>query len=378
MTIRRAAVFQRLVRWLMLVASFALGHAHAQTYTYGGGEVIANPEIVVVYWGLQTAGQAQRLDQFYQRLTSSPYFNVLAEYGTPSQKIGRASYVKSVAIRPNDGAIHVDTVETAREIDRQILAGTLPFPTANTLYVIHFGQFMDVVMGSNLFGMAVGGDAGIGFCAYHFSARTQVPTPIPGIADFGPKIRMAVIPDASRMPPRCSHGVSTFEAITFMATHEIVEATTNPDSVLVEMPPVVGANVQCNGVRIPVSTISPIGHVPPAANGLAPWAWTSSASQFCNPDEVSDSAACGTPALYSTTGAPDGNYRVSPIFLNSRGACTVPTGVVLAPPKPPRPPANRQCLAACQTRQAACLDIAGGTQQIARCNLAYRTCQGRC
>jgi hypothetical protein len=89
--------------------------------------VIANPEIVVVYWGLQTAGQAQRLDQFYQRLTSSPYFNVLAEYGTPSQKIGRASYVKSVAIRPNDGAIHVDTVETAR-IDRQILAGTLPFP----------------------------------------------------------------------------------------------------------------------------------------------------------------------------------------------------------------------------------------------------------
>jgi hypothetical protein len=36
MTIRRAAVFQRLVRWLMLVASFALGHAHAQTYTYGG------------------------------------------------------------------------------------------------------------------------------------------------------------------------------------------------------------------------------------------------------------------------------------------------------------------------------------------------------
>ena len=55
MTIRRTAVFQRLVRWLMLVASFALGHAHAQTYTYGGGEVIANPEIVVVYWGLPSA-----------------------------------------------------------------------------------------------------------------------------------------------------------------------------------------------------------------------------------------------------------------------------------------------------------------------------------
>jgi hypothetical protein len=71
------------------------------------------------------------------------------------------------------------------------------------------------------------------------------------------------------------------------------------------------------------------------------WAWTSSASQFCNPDEVSDSAACGTPASYSTTGAPDGNYR-NAIFLNSRGACTVPTGV-LARRRRVRPPTGNAC-----------------------------------
>jgi hypothetical protein len=147
---------------------------------------------------------------------------------------------------------------------------------------------------------------------------------------------MAVIPDASRMPPRCSHGVSTFEAITFM-THEIVEATTNPDSVLVEMPPVVGANVQCNGVR-DSGTDHPIAC---AACGQWPGAPPGHPASHFNPDEVSDSAACGTPASYSTTGAPDGNYR-NAIFLNSRGACTVTTGVAAAAPRPP--PTGNACL----------------------------------
>lgn len=374
MTILRADAVRRLARWLILVASFAFGHANAQTYNYGGGDVIANPEIVVVYWGKQRSGLQASLDQFYPRLTRSTYFDLLREYSTPRETIGKVAYVKSVSIKPSDGAIQVDTVETAREIDRQILNGTLPFPGENTLYVVHFGEFMDVVMGSNLFGMAVGGEPTMGFCAYHFSARAQVPTPFPGIAVFGPKMRIAVIPDPGRIGSICQGKMSVLAATTFNATHEIVETITNPDSVLVEMPPLVGANVQCNTVRLPVSSLSPVGTVPPAFNGLEPWSWTSSASQFCNPDEVSDT--CTTPASYNTTGLPDGVYSVSPIFLNSRRACTVAANV--PPPPAPRPPPNARCMAACQATLSQCLDVADTPRRVATCNLAAQRCKARC
>lgn len=350
------------------------GTAHAQKYTYGGGDVIANPEIVVVYWGKQRAGVQAAVDQFYSRLTRSTYFDVLSEYSTPRERIGRATYVKSVAIKPNDGAIMVDTVETAREIDRQVLNGTLPFPGENTIYAVHFGEFMDVMMGSNIFGIPVGGEAGIGFCAYHFSARTQVPTPIPGIAIFGPKLRIAVIPDPVRIGSRCRAAPDPLGDITFLASHEVVETITNPDSVLVEMPPLVGANVQCNRARIPVTAVTPVTTVPPAVNGIEPWSWSSSASTFCNPDEVADT--CLSAVSYNATGLPDGVYRVSPIFLNSRGACSVAANV--PPPPAPRPPANRQCLAGCQAKLAACLDIADSPRRTASCNLAAQRCKAGC
>lgn len=370
----KSLVVRAVLACLTVCSGWLAGSAQAQTYAYLGGDVLANPEIVVVYWGKQRAGLQASLDQFYPRLTRSTYFDPLREYSTPTESIGRATYVKSVSIRPSDGAIHVDTVETAREIDRQILNGTLPFPGQNTLYVIHFGEFMDVVMGSNLFGMAVGGEAGIGFCAYHFSARTQVPTPFPGIAIFGPKIRIAVVPDPGRTGTRCLMGTTVLGASTFLATHEIVEAITNPDSVLVEMPPVVGANVQCNRVRIPVASISPVNTMPPALNGQEAWSWASGASQFCNPDEVSDT--CTSPASYNTTGFSDGVYMVSPIFLNSRRACSVAANV--APPPAPRPPPSSRCLAACQTRLEQCLDVAASLRQTATCNLAGQRCKAGC
>lgn len=360
--------------FLMVISGLFSSGAQAQTYFYGGGDVVANPEIVVVYWGKQRAGMQASLDQFYPRLTRSTYFDSLREYSTPRETIGKVTYVKSVSIKPSDGAIHVDTVETAREIDRQIMNGTLPFPGENTLYAVHFGEFMDVVMGSNLFGMAVGGEPGIGFCAYHFSARAQVPTPFPGIAIFGPKIRIAVIPDPGRVGSNCLMGTNVLGATTFLATHEIVETITNPDSVLVEMPPVVGANVQCNAVRIPVSSLSPIVTVPPAINGLEPWSWASSASQFCNPDEVSDT--CTSPASYNTTGLSDGVYVVSPIFLNSRRACSVAANV--PPPPAPRPPPNARCVAACQAALSQCLDVADSQRRMAICNGVAQRCKARC
>jgi len=373
-------IFRTTCSALLLVFGFAT-YAQAQPYTYKGGDVVADAQIVVVYWGKQRAGLQIQLDQYYRLLTRSPYFDSLSEYSTPTKVIGRATYQQSVAIRPDEGAVQVDTVEVAREIDRQILSGHLPAPTANTIYAVHFGQFMDVVMGSNIFGIPIGGEAGIGFCAYHFAARAQAPTPVPGIAIFGPKIRIAVIPDPDRVTGRsCKRGLSHFQATTFLSSHEVVETITNPDSVLIELPPVIGANVQCDGVRIPASSLTPVLASPPAINGIVPWSWTSNASQFCNPDEVADSGSCNMPTLYSTNGTSAGEFMVSPIFLNSRGACTMPaSGRVSPPPPPPRPISTKQaCLSACQSEQQDCISGAHSGVQRGMCARTGLLCKSRC
>jgi hypothetical protein len=46
-------------------------------------------------------------------------------------------------------------------------------------------------------------------------------------------------------------------ATTVNATHEMVEAITDPDSVIIEMAPIAGANVQCNGSFWPIAALLP-------------------------------------------------------------------------------------------------------------------------
>lgn len=114
---------------------------------------------------------------------------------------------------------------------------------------------------------------------------------------------------------------------TVSASHELVETIADTDSVLIDMLPVTGANLQCGAVRVPVSAITPVLTGIPFTNGFSPWAWVASKSQFCNPDEVADSQpACQSAAAYDTTGSGDGRFAVGPIFLNSLGRCTVPAG----------------------------------------------------
>lgn len=356
----------------------------AADFVYMGGDVIADAQVVVVYWGKQMDdGVLQpKLDQFYQRLGASHYFEPLAEYAARGKTPGRASFLKSVQILPNDTRT-IDTVEMAREIDRQINAGVLPPASANTVYMVHLGTAVRSVMGSNILGVPVGSPAGVGFCGYHFTARIQFPTPLPTIAVFGQKIRIGVIPD--QQAAGCTKGADFFQTTTAAASHELIEAIANPDSVLIEMLPIVGANVQCNGFRIPVaslqSSVTPLP-VPVAFNGIEPWAWASGLSQFCNPEEISDAFAgstghCSSAFSHNTTGKPDGVYQVSGYFLNSLGRCAIAPDVTPAP-SPVVRTTNPACVAACAQRFNACADTVNTQRDQARCNLARSNCLRTC
>jgi hypothetical protein len=371
-------------RLLACLIGFWSSAACAQNFFYLGGDVVADAQVVVVYWGEQMDnGVLQtRLDQFYRRLAASHYFEPLTEYAAKGKRPGRVSFVKSVQIRLNDTRT-IDTVELARELDRQIASGVLPPATDSTIYMVHLGTKVRAMMGSNIFGVPFGAMAGNGFCAYHYTARVQVPTPFPLIAVFGQKIRIGVIPDQA--VGNCLNGGDFFATTTSAASHELVEAIVNPDAVLIELLPVSGANAQCNGARFPAASLpfTPIP-APIAFNGIETWAWVSGLSQLCNPEEIADSFTgatnhCTGDFRYNTTGTTatgdaEGIYAVQGYFLNSLGRCSIAPNV--APPTVHT--VDPVCMAGCDRKYVSCIDTANSQKDRARCVVARNNCNKTC
>src|SRR5262249_42658081 len=64
--------------------------------TYYGGPVLSNVKVQLVYWSdaKKVFGQGQ-LEQYYSDVTNSAYFDWLDEYNTPTQQIGRGSFIGS-------------------------------------------------------------------------------------------------------------------------------------------------------------------------------------------------------------------------------------------------------------------------------------------
>ena len=62
---------------------------------YLGGPVLANVSVWTVFWDSTVPNQSD-LNGFYSTITSSPYFDWLSEYNTPSQAIGHGQLGGSV------------------------------------------------------------------------------------------------------------------------------------------------------------------------------------------------------------------------------------------------------------------------------------------
>jgi hypothetical protein len=196
---------------------------------------------------------------------------------------------------------------------------------------------------------------------------------------YGPKIRFAVLPDADQTG--CSASIGFLAATTVNATHEMVEAITDPDSVIIEMAPITGVNVQCNcsfwpiDVLLPPPISAPVGLV---LNGCARYAWTDTTFNICNPQEIADT--CNTVFPFATTIKPDGRYQVSGYRLNSAGRCLVSPvqGTVTDPPPPPPRTPRQQCVDQCNVEAADCMaDAHTGTER-GVCGRANVACKRQC
>src|SRR5262249_37393576 len=211
---------------------------------YYGGRVLAKPEVVQVLWGPNVNAQVKTsLADWYRNIVQSAYFDWLGEYDTiaitrplrmstgvnqeTEQKIGRGSFKSTVQITPALAGTTLQDADIYNELAQQITAGKLPAPEEDgkggyrTIYMIDFPPGTSIVGPGGIQSCVPGG-----FCAYH-SANSY----------NGKNLAYGIHPDLSN--PGCNGGCgggSLLDNTESVHSHELVEATTDPDiGILINM-----------------------------------------------------------------------------------------------------------------------------------------------
>jgi hypothetical protein len=186
---------------------------------YFGGRLIQNVEIFAVYWTDQAPnGTPEQYDAYFSTIVQSSYFDWIREWdtGTP-YKLGRGSYLGHYIdmAPPQASATTLQDADIHTWLSGLIAANKIPAPDDNTLYVTFFPGTITINNGGQTSCQV--------FCAYHG-----------GYADSGSgkHIQYAVMPDVqcpgSSGPGGCGQGTG-FQNMTSTASHEIMEAITDPE-----------------------------------------------------------------------------------------------------------------------------------------------------
>jgi hypothetical protein len=172
--------------------------------TFFGGPVLKNINVRPVFWNSATQFQANT-NAFYKGVTASRLYDMLAQYSA----IGRGSAVNGILDNRATASVSDATVQA--ELNRLFAAGTLPAPNANTYYPVHFPAGMTITAPD-------GSRSCVQFCAYH---GTYVRN--------GVNVNYGVMPDqGGGCAGGCGTNPSRVNNMFSVASHELVEATTDP------------------------------------------------------------------------------------------------------------------------------------------------------
>lgn len=183
--------------------------AQAAQLIYNNGPLIKQPEVLTVYWGsawqqASLAGTISDINGFFDSLLTSSLIDQLAEYSVSQYQIGHGKRVGSVTLTSPDVSRTVDDLAIQKMIQQQISAGKFPPSNPNLIYFVFLPSGVTVTQGGSASCKV--------FCGYHDAIANDV---FYAVMPF---------PDCSG----CSSNVSTFEALTVTASHELCEAITDP------------------------------------------------------------------------------------------------------------------------------------------------------
>jgi hypothetical protein len=206
--------------------------------SYYGGRVLSHPQVVQVLWGTGVAPElVSGMPDFYRNVLQSPYMDWLGEYDTinvaaglrlgqgvtteSKQKIGRGTFLSTVQITPSNTSTALQDAQVMTELAAQIDAGVLPAPLEDghggyhTLYMIEFPAGISITApgpGSP--------QSCVEYCAYHSAGMYK-----------GKALAFGVLVDLTQpgCAGNCGMGATSFANASSVHSHELIEATTDPD-----------------------------------------------------------------------------------------------------------------------------------------------------
>lgn len=203
----------RLSRTLSTSARRTAGTPHL---TYYGGHVLSHVKVDVVVWGSWSYPASvpitgpRSISSFYAGVTASKHLDWLSEYDTPTQHIKRGTLEGVYTVHPPsaaDGATISDTQLTGA-LRTLIDAGQLPKPSTNRLYAIFFRPGQTIVTAD--------GNSANNFCAFHDTIAYKSATAYFAVMPYEVDNR------------GCKPASTSFDNVTTIASHELVEAITDP------------------------------------------------------------------------------------------------------------------------------------------------------
>ena len=180
---------------------------------YYGGSVFTSSKVVSVMWGSDVNSTiVSTIPGFSTAIVNSTYVDQMAQYNTKGvhainghkstkQKIGRGTYLGQVVIDPENKNTSLTDDDVQAEIKHQIKIGALPPKDLNTLYMVYFPSSVTITLD----GLTSCQDFG----AYHFATND---------------LKLAKGNIFYTVEPDCH---SSINSITFAASHEFAEATTD-------------------------------------------------------------------------------------------------------------------------------------------------------
>ena len=176
---------------------------------YNNGPLLTAVQVFTIFWGASWQEPSftnivQNINNFFSFILTSPLMDQLTEYNTQEQQIGHGSFIGTTTMTTSDPGSSIADSDIQQMLNDGIANGTLPQPTANTLYFVYLPSGTTVTQG--------GVSSCQTFCGYHDTINGQI------------FYAVMPYPDCEG----CMNGLSVFDALTTTSSHELCEAVTDP------------------------------------------------------------------------------------------------------------------------------------------------------
>ena len=196
---------------------------------YYGGPVMSNVKVVALRWNSTVpADHSTGMESFYRSFTKGAMFDWLSEYDTvglagladglpgSEQRIGHGSFVGTYTMTPPRGATVTDS-QIGAALAAHVASGAIPPPDVDaqgnpvTVYMIDFPDTVKIDDGTGIYSC-------VDYCAYHSTVQIR-----------GLRAAYGILPAiAGGCLSGCGTHPNPFDIATSTASHELVEAVTDP------------------------------------------------------------------------------------------------------------------------------------------------------